>query len=142
ADGIIERRDGAMTTFCTAEDWTGERGEKPLILHAAAMAIAETETLWLSPQPPPLPSVGWAMPASVPDPAPSPFLLRPGRARRPGWLRFPLPVGVSEMEQRAPGAVRVWIDGNECAVKEGRAPFPAQRAGAVAAVRVQPDGFA
>jgi hypothetical protein len=140
ADAIVELFDGDELIFCTGEDWQDEQGNAPSILHEAVLQFAETETLWLSERPHPLPNVGWLMPNSVPESKPLPFHYDPTCIGKPIWLRFPLPVGAANMELSAHGASRVWINGIETAVRNGKVSFAPQAAGTIAAVRVEPSG--
>jgi len=141
ADGVVEYRGGGADSFCSGPDWTDERGEPAAVLHGATLRYTETESLWASPRPHPLPGVGWLMPHSAPDPKPLPFVADPAAIGKPVWLRFPLPVGASAMRVEAAGSVRLWIDGAEVPFAGGRAKFPPQRAGTVAALRIEPDGL-
>ncbi len=140
ADGVIEQANGRQTAFCTGEDWLDESGNAAAILHEAVLQFAETETLWLSPRPHPLPGVGWLMPHSVPDPEPLPFQGDPAAIGRPVWVRLPLPIGASGMTVAAAGSMRVWIAGKEVPARDGCAEFPSQMAGAIAAIRIEPSG--
>ncbi len=140
ADGVIEQANGQQTAFCTGEDWLDESGNAAAILHEAVLQFAETETLWLSPRPHPLPGVGWLMPHSVPDPEPLPFQGDPAAIGRPVWVRLPLPIGASGMTVAAAGSMRVWIAGKEVPARDGCAEFPPQMAGAIAAIRIEPSG--
>ncbi|MBT2757797.1 hypothetical protein J7E71_18080 [Mesobacillus foraminis] len=138
-DGVIELFNGETISFCTGEDWQDNNGSVPELLHEAVLQFAETETLWLSSRPHPLPNVGWLMPDSVPDPKPLAFHCHPEEGLKPIWLRFPLPIGTSAMKLDCAGSFRVWIDGQEKSVQNGRVRFPPQAAGTVAAIRVIPD---
>ncbi|AGN70732.1 hypothetical protein ACVNS2_21690 [Paenibacillus caseinilyticus] len=139
-DGAAEYAGGAFRPFFTGPDWRDETGAEPGIYHASVLQYAETESLWLTPRSHPLPDVGWLMPESVPQPAPLPLLADPQEIGRPVWLRFPLPVGAHAMTLDCAGEFRVWVDGREAEVNGDRAGFPAQRAGALAAIRVIPEG--
>ncbi|UUZ96456.1 hypothetical protein LJK87_20415 [Paenibacillus sp. P25] len=97
ADGVIELQNGESVSFFTEEDWTDEQGNAPGVHHFAVLQFAETESLWITPRPHPLPQVGWLMPESVPDPPPLAFSADPAGVGRPVWLRFPLPVGATRM---------------------------------------------
>ncbi|ULL19875.1 hypothetical protein DVH26_19085 [Paenibacillus sp. H1-7] len=142
ADGRIELLDGSSLSFCTGLDWKDERGEAPGILHKNVLHFAETESLWINPRPHPLPGVGWLMPESVPVSPPVSFAADLASIGQPVWLRFPLPVGACGMrlETTGQGRVSVWIDGQEVPFAGGRASFPPQAAGAIAAVRIEPEG--
>lgn len=140
ADGVVEYYNGETLQFCTGDDWLDEQGHHAEILHEAVLQFAETETLWLSPQPHPLPHVGWLMPHSEPEPKPLPFHPDPSRIGKPIWLRFPLPIGTTSLQVRCHGTSRLWLDGIEISMRSGYASFPAQQAGAMAAVRIVPDG--
>ncbi|PRX64558.1 hypothetical protein B0G52_11997 [Cohnella sp. SGD-V74] len=140
ADGVVELADGRNMEFWTEEDWTDENGQAAAILHEAVLQFAETETLWLSPRPHPLPDVGWLMPDSVPAAKPLPFQRNPAIIGRPVWVRFPLPVGATVMTVAAAGSLRVWIAGRERVVRDGQIVFPPQEAGTMAAIRIEPAG--
>lgn len=140
ADGVVELADGEKLLFCTGEDWQDEQGGKPAVLHKAVLQFAETETLWLTPRPHPLPDIGWLMPESVPEPQPLPFHCYPEQLGRPIWFRFPMPAGAISMNIACRGKAKVWIDGQEVAVDDGFAAFPPQRAGVMASVRIEPSG--
>ncbi|GGG00189.1 hypothetical protein [Paenibacillus abyssi] len=140
ADGVVEYFNGETHIFCTGEDWVNEQNEKAAILHEAVLQFAETESLWLSDRPHPLPNVGWLMPNSVPDPKPLPFHLNPNAVGNPVWIRVPMPIGAKTLKIVCSGSARVWIGGEEVAVQDGIVKFPVQRAGSVASVRIEPDG--
>ncbi len=140
ADGVVERFNGETTTFCTGDDWLDEQGNAPAILHEAVLQFAETETLWLTARPHPLPNVGWLMPESEPQRKPLPFHPRPQSIGHPVWIRFPLPVGAERMHVACRGKLRVWINGEEKAVRDGEAIFAPQKAGVKAAIRIEPEG--
>jgi len=138
ADGVIELFNGEEILFCTGEDWLDETGGTSSILHEAVLQFAETETLWLSPRPHPLPDVGWLMPDSVAESKPLPFQYDPVSIGQPIWLRFPLPIGATSMNVAAAGSMRAWIAGKEYAVRSGLVSFPPQEAGTIAAIKVEP----
>ncbi|MFC4600532.1 hypothetical protein [Cohnella hongkongensis] len=140
ADGVVELANGERMEFWTGEDWVDEKGYAAAVLHEAVLQFAETETLWLSPRPHPLPEVGWLMPQSVPVPKPLPFQRDPASIGRPVWVRFPLPVGACGMDIRAAGSMTVWVAGREFAARDGRVVFPPQAAGTMAAIRIEPAG--
>ncbi|GGE52837.1 hypothetical protein GCM10011391_34620 [Pullulanibacillus camelliae] len=140
ADGVIEYADGETSIFCTTEAWKDEQGGASKVLHEAVLQFAETESLWMTSRPHPLPDVGWLMPHSVPDPKPLPFIYQPNQLGQAVWLRLPMPVGTKKIKIGCKGDLRMWIDGNEVAVQHGEATFPAQKAGALATVRVEPKG--
>lgn len=137
-DGVIELFHGETISFWTGEDWFDEFGEHPEILHEAVLQFAETETLWISSRPHPLPNVGWLMPDSVPESKPLPFHFNPEVIGKPIWLRFPLPVGATQLKLDCAGTFRVWINGQEIPVRDGRAAFSPQTAGTKAAVKILP----
>lgn len=139
ADAAIELFDGRTFLFCTGEDWTDEQGNGADILHEAVLQFAETETLWLTPRPHPLPRVGWLMEGSVPDPKPLDFRIDGSAGRRPIWVRFPLPIGARSLTAEYAGSSRLWIGGREVAVRGGKAEFAPQPAGTMAAMRIMPD---
>lgn len=137
-DGIALLGDGRAIPFATGPGWSDGEGQP-------AVPMAHTDAwdwLWVRPRSHPLADVGWLMPASVPQPSPLPFVLDPATARQPVWLRFPLPVGARRLEVMAQGAVRAWVAGNEVEVHAGVAHFPAQPAGALCALRIEPRSFA
>jgi len=136
-DGIVETKEGEKVSFCSGIDWQDEQGNEARILHSAVLQFAETETLWIAERPHPLADVGWLMPGSVPASKPLPFVADPARIGHPVWLRFPLPVGSRALEVEAVGTTTLWIDGEEVAIKQSRAEFAPQHAGAVAAIRVE-----
>ncbi|XEC96147.1 hypothetical protein AB6A23_06185 [Paenibacillus tarimensis] len=140
ADGIIEHEDGTEISFCTGADWTDEEGREPGIHHAGVLQFAETESLWVTARPHPLPGVGWLMPGSVPETAPLPFVSDPESIGRPVWLRFPLPAGAVSMKIPAAGRMRVWIGGDEAAISGCTVTMPPARAGTLVAVRIEPAG--
>ncbi|MCR8631281.1 hypothetical protein [Paenibacillus radicis (ex Xue et al. 2023)] len=140
ADGLIELLNGQSISFCTGSDWSDEQGGIPGIHHFSILQFAETESLWISARPHPLPQVGWLMPDSVPDPLPLSFSAEPASLGRPVWLRFPMPVGSTRLHIQCAGEMRVWINGSEAAAKGGSAEFAPQPAGAIAAVRIVPNG--
>jgi len=141
-DGVIELFHGETISFCTGEDWFDEYGKKPEILHESVLQFAETETLWISARPHPLPNVGWLMPDSVPESKPLPFHCSPEMTGKPIWLRFPLPVGATQMKLVCAGTLRVWVNGQELPVRDGRVAFSPQQSGTKAAVRILPEGSA
>ncbi|WP_256865251.1 hypothetical protein [Paenibacillus sp. 32352] len=140
ADGVIELLNGETMSFFTGEDWTDEQGNAPGIHHFSVLQFAETESLWITPRPHPLPGVGWLMPESVPDNPPLPFIANPDYIGRTVWLRFPLPVGARRMQLECTGEPQVWIYGTEYHVRDGYVEFPPQPAGAAAAIRITPMG--
>ena len=140
ADGSIELTDGETLSFFTGEDWTDEQGDAPGIHHFSVLQFAETESLWITPRPHPLPDVGWLMPESVPDVPPLSFIADPDSIGRPIWLRFPLPVGARKMYIKCVGELQVWVNGLEYLVRHGYVEFPPQNAGTIAAVRIIPNG--
>ncbi|NOU96805.1 hypothetical protein GC093_26815 [Paenibacillus sp. LMG 31456] len=140
ADGLIELNNGESISFCTGEDWSDEQGAAPGIHHFSVLQFAETESLWISPRPHPLSSVGWLMPESVPEPKPLAFSILPDLLGKPVWLRFPLPVGACKMHILAAGETQVWINGVEAAATGGSFEFEPQLAGTLAAVRITPHG--
>ncbi|MCL4544435.1 MAG: hypothetical protein M1118_07535, partial [Chloroflexi bacterium] len=134
-DGAVLERDGTRSGFATGLEWLDAAGRPALLVpHAGS-----TEALWIWPRPHPLPDVGWLMPASVPSPAPLPMLLDQDEARRPVWLRFPLPVGARELYLAARGAARIWVGGQEVEFQEGAAAFEPAPAGTLCAIRVVPE---
>ncbi|WP_078544712.1 hypothetical protein [Litchfieldia alkalitelluris] len=140
ADGVIEYFNGETSMFSTGEDWQNEQNEKATILHEAVLQFAETESLWLSDRPHPLPNVGWLMPNSIPDPKPLPFHTTPELIGKPVWIRVTMPIGAKTLKLESAGAARVWIGGEEVAVQHGIAKCPVQPAGTVASIRIEPDG--
>ncbi|WP_248927519.1 hypothetical protein [Paenibacillus hamazuiensis] len=140
ADGLVEHADGETISFCTGEDWADDQGQPPGIHHFSVLQFAETESLWISARPHPLPMVGWLMPDSVPEPKPLAFSADPAAIGRPVWLRFPLPAGAASMRIVCAGEMRVWIGGAEAEASGGVVRFAPQPAGTVAAVKVIPDG--
>lgn len=140
ADGVVELQDGETLSFFTEVDWRDDRGEAPGIHHFSVLPFAETESLWISPRPHPLPGVGWLMPDSVPDPPPLPFAADPNALGRPVWLRFPLPVGARKLRIECAGSMRVWIGGKETPHRGGVVECPPQPPGTVAAIRIEPGG--
>ncbi|WP_233530945.1 glycosyl hydrolase family 2 protein [Paenibacillus alkalitolerans] len=140
ADGIVECRNGEVYSFCTGPDWIDEQGDSAGVLHGATLRYTDTESLWVSARPHPLPGVSWLMPESAPEPKPLSFVADPALIGKPVWLRFPLPIGATAMRIESAGAARLWIGGAEAPVVNGRAQFPPQRAGTVAAVKIVPDG--
>ncbi|WP_229263565.1 hypothetical protein [Cohnella cholangitidis] len=141
ADGIIERMDGESISFCTGEHWQDERGNAPSILHDAVLQFAETESLWITGRAHPLSGVGWLMPDSAPEPKPLSFRRDPAEAGKAIWLRYSLPIGANRMKLHCAGKSRLWIDGQEIAVRDGVAVFAPQLAHAQAAVRIEPFGI-
>lgn len=139
-DGVIELQNGESVTFFSGENWSDEQGNAPAIHHFSVLQFAETESLWISARPHPLPLVGWLMPESVPEPKPLSFTADPTCNGRPVWLRFPLPVGAKRMRIECEGEMRVWINGTEIAANGGNMEFEPQPAGALAAVRITPCG--
>ncbi|MCZ8519553.1 MULTISPECIES: hypothetical protein [Paenibacillus] len=139
-DGVVEWAGGEALPFCTGTDWRDESGGEPGIYHSSVLQYAETESLWLTPRPHPLPDVGWLMPEHVPQPAPLPLVAGPEEIGRPVWLRYPLPAGAHSMKLDCEGEMRIWVDGIEAEVSDGLVRFPVQRAGAVAAIRILPSG--
>lgn len=139
-DGVIELQNGESVTFFSGDHWSDEQGGVPGIHHFSVLQFAETESLWISARPHPLPLVGWLMPESVPEPRPLSFSLDPVNTDRPVWLRFPLPIGAKRMRIECAGEMRVWINGSEVAANGGHIAFEAQPAGTLAAVRINPDG--
>lgn len=140
ADGVVEWSDGTTQTFCTGEDWVDEQGNSARIYHGSVLLFAETESLWLNPQPHPLPHVGWLMPESVPDPKPLSLHANPEQIGKPVWLRFPLPVGAHRMFLDCKGKCRIWVDGEELSMRSGTVQFPPVLAHTMVAVRVEPEG--
>ncbi|WEG11746.1 glycosyl hydrolase [Pullulanibacillus sp. KACC 23026] len=140
ADGLIEYFDGHSDSFCTGDDWKDEAGHQAQILHEAVLQFAETESLWITSRPHPLPNVGWLMPESIPDPKPLPFSPNPEKLGDPVWLRFPLPIGTKKLKIEALGETRIWINSEEVAVHKGISEFLPQPAGTIAAIRVEPNG--
>lgn len=139
ADGIIEKYNGETEIFYTNTDWKDEDENEAVILHEAVLQFAETESLWLSDRPHPLPNVGWLMPHSVPNPKPLSFHMNPDRIGKPVWLRFPMPAGAKSLKFKAAGPSRVWINGTEVAVKDEKSSFPVQKAGAIAVICIKPN---
>lgn len=139
-DGVIELHNGESVSFCTGTDWRDETGGEPGIHHFSVLQFAETESLWITPRPHPLPNVGWLMPEHVPNPAPLPFTADPKELGRPVWLRFPLPVGATRMRISCGCPLRLWISGAEVPVDAGLAEFMPQPAGTIAALRIEPVG--
>ncbi|WP_235549616.1 hypothetical protein [Paenibacillus sp. Soil766] len=139
-DGVIELQHGESVSFFTGDHWVDEQGGVPGIHHFSVLQFAETESLWISPRPHPLPIVGWLMPESVPEQIPLSFSSDPASIGRPIWLRFPLPVGANSMRIECAGEKRVWINGSEVEATGNNIEFTAQQAGALAAVRINPDG--
>lgn len=134
-DGEVVFPDGRRAGFATGPEWTDGAGHR-----AARVAHAgSTEALWIRARPHPLPDVGWLMPDSVAAPSPLPFLLDPGSARQPVWLRFELPAGARVLQVAALGPARAWVGGNEVEVRDGVAEFKPQAAGAQCALRVVPE---
>jgi hypothetical protein len=140
ADGVIELQGGGEASFYTAEDWHDEQGQAPGVHHFSVLQFAETESLWITARPHPLPGVGWLMPESVPQLQPLSFTADPSAIGRPVWLRFPLPVGAKRMTIECAGKLRVWINGIETPAFGGEVELGPASAGAVAAVRIEPDG--
>ncbi|WP_231506230.1 hypothetical protein [Paenibacillus sp. UNC451MF] len=140
ADGVIELLNGDTVSFFTGEDWTDEQGHAPGVHHFSVLQFAETESLWITPRPHPLPRVGWLMPESVPDTQPLPFVADQDSISRPVWLRFPLPTGARKMRIECTGDLCVWINGVETSVRDGLIEFAVQPAGAAAAIRINPVG--
>jgi len=138
-DGMLERVDGSRRMFCTGTDWRDEGGQAAEPVHEAVLQFAETETMWLPGRPHPLPDVGWLMPDAVTSARPLPFVRDPARTGRPIWLRFPLPVGAVSLQASVAGVCACWIDGEPTPMRDGRAEFAAQPAGAMAALRIMPD---
>lgn len=138
ADGIIELLNGETVSLFTGEDWSDEQGHAPGVHHFSVLQFAETESLWITARPHPLPRVGWLMPESVPDTQPLPFVADPDCISRPVWLRFPLPIGARKMRIESSGDLRAWINGVETAVRDGLIEFAVQQAGAAAAIRITP----
>jgi hypothetical protein len=134
-DGVAELAVGAPVSFCSGSHWAAADGQP-----AVRVVAGSTEHLWIRPRPHPLPGVGWLMPDSVPDPAPLPLLLDAQAARRPVWLRFPLPVGACGLRLKAHGQARTWVGGEEVPVSAGRAEFAPQAAGTPCAIRIDPAG--
>ena len=139
-DGVIELQNGESVSFFTGDHWSDEQGGVPGAHHFSVLQFAETESLWISPRPHPLPMVGWLMPESVPEPIPLTFSSDPASKGRPVWLRFPLPIGAKRMRIECVGEMRIWINGSEVAANGGNIEFDAQPAGALAAVRIKHDG--
>ncbi|MFC4306359.1 hypothetical protein [Cohnella boryungensis] len=140
ADGFVELASGERFDFCTGDDWLDDRGHAPDIKHEAVLQFAETESLWMTDRPHPLPGVGWLMPNSAPKPEPLRFQCDYAEADKAIWLRYTLPAGAMAMKLSCDGTAKVWIDGIEVAVRNGRAEFPPQPAHACAAVRIEPAG--
>ncbi|WP_235941467.1 hypothetical protein [Paenibacillus puerhi] len=140
-DGLVELTGGETISFCTGSDWTDEAGGEPGILHSSVLQYAETESLWLSPRPHPLPEVGWLMPEHEAQHAPLPFVADPAKLGRPVWLRFPVPVGAFKLRLACEGEARIWVNGAEASMRGGVAEFPVQRAGAIAAIRIEPTAW-
>lgn len=140
ADGMVELQNDRTIHFYTGEDWSDEQGHAPGVHHFSVLQFAETESLWIAARPHPLPRVGWLMPESVPDVPPLSFTADPESIGCPVWFRFPLPIGARKMRIECAGEPQVWIQGVEAAVRNGVAEFAVQPAGAMAAVRITPDG--
>lgn len=134
-DGQVELGLGETLFFATGPGWVDAAGRPAARLpHAGS-----TEALWIHPRAHPLPGVGWLMPESVPQPPPLPLILDPAGAQDPVWFRFPLPAGATGVRLAATGPARVWVGGEEVAVRDGVAAFAPQPAGSLCALRVQPE---
>lgn len=140
ADGRIELEDGRVIPFCTGVDWIDEQGQEAAVLHEGVLHFAETESLWINPRPHPLSGVGWIMPEAAPTSKPVPFAADITALGKPVWMRFPLPVGTVDMQIESSGSIRVWVNGAEVACHGGKAEFPPQQAGTMAAIRIVPQG--
>ncbi len=137
-DGVAMLADGRKISFSTGPEWTDADGHP-------ALPVAHTDSwewLWVRPRSHPLADVGWLVPESVPHPSPLPFVLDPATAKYPVWLRFPLPIGARALQVVAQGPVRAWVAGNEVEVRTGVADFPAQPAGTLCALRIEPQSIA
>ncbi len=134
-DGEAELTGGATVAFATGPGWIDGAGRPA----ARFPTAGSTEPLWIRPRAHPLPGVDWLMPDSVPETAPLPLLLAPEDARHPVWFRFELPVGATAVRLAAAGPARAWVSGQEVEVHRGAAEFAPQPAGALCAVRVEPE---
>ncbi len=133
-DGEVILADGSRHGLSTGPEWTDAAGGRAV----RVVAAGSSEGLWIRPRPHPLPGVGWLMPEAVATPPPLPFLLHPDRARQAVWLRFEVPAGATALRVAALGPLRAWVGGTEVEVRGGTAEFPAQAAGTVCALRVEP----